>query len=158
MEYIELALKRPYPVSELQWRKGFKGGKDLVYIDARQVANRLDKIVGMFNWQDSYTETGSGMKICTISILYKGNWISKSDGAGDTGIEGEKGSISDAFKRCAARGWGIGRYLYFRGAFDANRIPAEWATPEGYDRIMAEINQKDIEQWKREYENAQKNG
>ena len=47
MEYIELALKRPYPVSELQWRKGFKGGKDLVYIDARQVANRLDKIVSI---------------------------------------------------------------------------------------------------------------
>ena len=87
MEYIELAFKRPYEVAEIQWRKGFKGGKDLAYLDARQVANRFDKVVGMFCWQDSYVETPSGMKICTISVLHKGNWISKSDGAGDTGIE-----------------------------------------------------------------------
>ena len=156
MEYIELAFKRPYEVAEIQWRKGFKGGKDLAYLDARQVANRFDKVVGMFGWQDSYVETGSGMKICTISILYKGKWISKSDGAGDTGIEADKGSMTSAFKRAASK-WGIGRYLYFRGCFDANRIPAEWATPEGYDRLMAKINQRDIEKWKKEYEDAQKN-
>ena len=66
MDYVELGFKRPYEVSEIQWRKGFKGGKDLAYLDARQVANRFDKIVGMFCWQDSYVETPSGMKICTI--------------------------------------------------------------------------------------------
>ena len=154
MHYIEMALKRPFPVAQLKWRKGFKGGKDLVYIDARDVANRLDEVVGMFNWQDEYTETNSGMKICTISVLHEGKWISKSDGAGDTGIESEKGSISDAFKRCASKGWGIGRYLYYPQAFDSSKKPTSWATPEGYDKLMADREGKSIEKWKQEYEQA----
>ena len=91
--------------------------------------------------------------ICTVSCHIKGNWISKSDGAGDTNIEGEKGGISDSFKRaCVA--WGIARYLYYPQSFDANRKPAEWATPEGYDKLMEKIHKKNIEQWRKEYESA----
>jgi hypothetical protein len=39
-------------------------------------------------------------------------WIEKSDGAPFTNFESFKGGISDAFKRVAASGYGIGRYLY----------------------------------------------
>ena len=40
-----------------------------------------------------------------------GEWVEKSDGAGATAFEGEKGAISDALKRAAVC-FGIGRYLY----------------------------------------------
>src|SRR3546814_7172992 len=72
--------------------------------------------------------TGKGRLICTISILCGDQWISKSDGAGDTAVEGEKGAISDAFKRCAVK-WGVGRYLY-----DIDAVWAECVTYESNGR------------------------
>lgn len=83
----------------------------LAYIDARDVMERLDAVCGPANWQDSYTETTRGRVICTISIRCGDTWVAKSDGAGDTDVEGDKGAISDAFKRAAVK-WGVGRYLY----------------------------------------------
>ena len=59
--------------------------------------------------------------------------IVKSDGAGDTDIEGEKGAISDALKRSAVL-LGIGAYLY-NDACEWSTY--KWATPEGYDKIIA---------------------
>ena len=38
-------------------------------------------------------------------------WIWRSDGAGDTQIESDKGAISDSFKRASVL-WGLGRGLY----------------------------------------------
>ena len=83
--------------------------------------------------------------ICKLSIRFyfkteevsKWNvsWVTKTDGADDTTIEGAKGGISDALKRAAVQ-FGIGRYLYHPSAFDANKKPASWATPEGYDELM----------------------
>jgi hypothetical protein len=97
----------------------------LAYADARDVMNRLDTVCGAHCWQDSYVESVRGRVICTISILIGDQWISKSDGAGDTAVEGEKGGISDAFKRAAVK-WGIGRYLYDMGA--------PWAECESYEK------------------------
>lgn len=97
----------------------------LAYIDARDVMNRLDKVVSPANWQDRYEETAKGRIVCTISICIDGHWINKSDGAGDTDYEGEKGAISDAFKRAAVK-WGIGRYLY--------DFPTPWVPCESYKK------------------------
>lgn len=83
----------------------------LAYMDARDVMDRLDAVCGPDGWQDAYVETEKGRVICTLSIRVGEQWISKSDGAGDTAVEGEKGGISDALKRAAVK-WGIGRYLY----------------------------------------------
>lgn len=83
----------------------------LAYMDARDVMDRLDSLCGPDGWQDTYSETQSGRVICTLTIRVGNEWIGKSDGAGDTAVEGEKGGISDAFKRAAVK-WGIGRYLY----------------------------------------------
>jgi hypothetical protein len=77
-------------------------------------------------------------------------WISRCDGADDTNIEGAKGGLSDAFKRAAVK-FGIGRYLYHPQAFNNNREPASWATPEGFDALMAEREEKEIEEWRKEY-------
>jgi hypothetical protein len=110
-------LSAPFPVDAIHWRaqtmtKDGGSALALAYIDARDVMDRLDAVCGPAGWQDSYTETPKGRLICTLSILSpEGEWISKSDGAGDTDVEGDKGAISDALKRAAVK-WGIGRYLY----------------------------------------------
>ncbi|MCM1497243.1 MAG: Rad52/Rad22 family DNA repair protein [Clostridium sp.] len=112
---LEDELKKPFPVEKLSWRVGNKN-KDktkanmLVYIDSRDVQDRLDEVCGINGWSDSYENVG-GRLVCTIAIHVEDGWTSKSDGAGDTDIEGEKGGLSDAFKRAAVK-WGIGRYLY----------------------------------------------
>jgi len=143
MNQIEIALKRPFPVSKLRWRKG-GGNKELVYITARDVMDRLDEVCGVDGWQTDFDFIGDRM-ICKLSIRFYhkteevskfiASWITKSDGADDTSIEGAKGGISDALKRAAVQ-FGIGRYLYHPSAFDANKKPASWATPEGYDELM----------------------
>ena len=129
-------LKRPFPISKLKWRKGPGGSGELVYIDARAVMNRLDEVMGQNMWQSKFDYVG-GRMICTISCYYStlNEWISKSDGADDSQIEGAKGGCYDSFKRAAVH-WGIGRYLYYPGAFDRNKNPAPWATPEGFDELM----------------------
>jgi hypothetical protein len=112
------ALAASFPPSAIHWRSqqvfernGQYSALALAYIDARDVMERLDAVCGPWGWQDSYIETTKGRVICSLSIAVDGQWISKSDGAGDTEVEGDKGGISDAFKRAGVK-WGIGRYLY----------------------------------------------
>ena len=136
MNKTEMALKRPF--KNVKWRKGYKNGKDLVYIDARDVMDRLDTVFGIDGWQTKYEYLG-GRMICNLSVRFDLEWITKSDGAGDSNIEGEKGGISDSLKRAAVL-LGIGRYLYNPNAFNANREPASWATPEGFDQLMEKRN------------------
>lgn len=129
------ALAAPFPPNSIHWRaqtltKAGDKALALAYLDARDVMNRLDEVCGPSNWQDKYEETAKGRVICSIGIhVYNGtstpNWIWKSDGAGDTAVEGEKGGISDAFKRAAVK-WGIGRYLY--------ALDAVWCPCESYER------------------------
>ncbi len=150
MNAIEIALKRPF--AKVKWRKGHGGSGDLCYIDARDLMDRLDQVVGPMNWSDEYKEV-MGRIVCTLSLRIKGEWVSKSDGADDTSIEGAKGGLSDAFKRAGVK-HGPARYLYYPGAFDANRNPAAWATPEGYDAIMAKRAKLELDKWREEYEKA----
>lgn len=122
-------LHAEFPRDAVSWRAQSltrDGSKALAlaYIDARDVMERLDDVCGPENWQDTYTETARGRVICTISILCGDTWVAKSDGAGNTDVEGDKGAISDAFKRAAVK-WGVGRYLY--------DIPAPWVPCETYD-------------------------
>lgn len=105
-EELEDRMKAPFPPDRVHFRTG-GGGNMLAYIDARDVMERLDAVVGPEGWEDSFVETPSGRIICRLTVL----GVSKSDGAGDTGFEAEKGAISDAFKRAAVK-HGIGRYLY----------------------------------------------
>lgn len=115
-------LSAPFPPEAIHWRSqqvfernGQHSALALAYIDARDVMDRLDAVCKPSGWQDSYIETPKGRVICSLSIMLpNGDWVSKSDGAGDTAVEGEKGGISDAFKRAGVK-WGIGRYLYALG-------------------------------------------
>lgn len=104
-------LKAPFHPNDIKTRKAFGGNKKILhYIDARTVMERLDLVVGEANWQSDVT-SADGKTICKLSIRIDDEWIHKTDGAGDTGIEADKGAISDAFKRAAVL-FGIGRYLY----------------------------------------------
>ena len=132
MSDIETRLKNPFPANAVHWRVGSttkdkSKGTALAYLNARDVMKRLDEVVGMENRKDCYAETPSGRLICTLKLRIDGEWIGKTDGAGDTNVEGEKGAISDAFKRAAVK-WGIGRYLYY--------LPAKWVEIDQYRKIQ----------------------
>lgn len=113
------ALRGPFRSDQISWRIGSTSDKNpdrpvgmaLAYIDARDVMDRLDEVCGPENWQDHYQETAKGRMMCTLSLRIDGEWIDKTDGAGDSDVESEKGAISDSLKRAAVK-WGIGRYLY----------------------------------------------
>lgn len=126
--FAELA--RPFSPEAIHWRSQSIAANGtsalaLAYIDARDVMARLDDVCGPANWQDRYTETPKGRIICTLSIRVGDEWIDKSDGAGNTDVEGDKGALSDALKRAAVK-WGIGRYLY--------DLPATWAECDSYEK------------------------
>lgn len=111
-------LAAPFPTESISWRLGSvknDGSKAmaLAYIDARDVMDRLDSVVGPGSWQDEYVNAGNGATCCRIGIYFHETqeWVWKSDGAGQTDVEGDKGQFSDAFKRAAVK-WGVGRYLY----------------------------------------------
>ena len=136
-------LAAEFPKNQIHWRAQTltrNGDKALAlaYLDARDVMDRLDDVCGPENWQYEISETPKGRVIGRIGINVNAHfavksddglepaperWVWKSDGAGDTAVEGEKGGISDAFKRAAVH-WGIGRYLY--------RLGAVWAPCKTY--------------------------
>lgn len=117
-------LAAPFPIEAVSWRVGSTsnkraGGKyplgttakALAYIDARDVMDRFDMVVGPDKWQSTFVNAGNGATCCQIGLYINGEWIWKADGAGQTNVEGDKGQFSDALKR-AAVSWGVGRYLY----------------------------------------------
>ncbi len=111
-------LSEPFPTDSISWRVGAmtadqSKGIGLAYIDARDVMDRLDKVVGCNNWQCRYTQSHTAT-VCEIGIAFDGEWVWKADGGGESDIEAEKGALSGAFKRAAVR-WGVGRYLYSLG-------------------------------------------
>lgn len=150
MDEIKRALEMPFPAERIHWRCGARTkdktkGIPLAYIDARDVMRRLDDVMG-FNWQNRYNLADSGLLVCEIGLKIGDEWLWRANGAGDTEVEAEKGKASDAFKRAAVQ-WGIGRYLYslpnvwlpidqYSKFTEAPKLP-EWATPEGYQKIMA---------------------
>lgn len=105
------------PIAEVQYRPA-PGGNRFAYIDARQVMDRLDKVVGPGNWQSHFFVQADGSVECTITVYnsskadvgYKNNPKAQP---GDNTYEYEplKAAYSDALKRAAVQ-WGIGRFLY----------------------------------------------
>lgn len=82
----------------------------VAYIDARQVMDLLDEVMGPENWQDHYREV-AGNVYCDLSLKINNEWVTKSDCGSQSNFEAEKGQASDAFKRAAVK-WGVGRFLY----------------------------------------------
>lgn len=121
-----VALRAPFAPHEHSWRaqqvtRDGNRAMALCYITSRAVQNRLDDVCTPAGWESQFAETATGRVIATITIDMGARWVAKSDGAGATAMEGEKGGLSDAFKRAAVM-WGIGRYLY--------ALPVVWAECE----------------------------
>jgi len=114
IDQIVKELSEPFPKDSIHWRVGATNRDKtkaiaLAYLDARDVMDRLDKVVGPSNWQNAY----QGLGCCGIGIkdFETGEWLWRWNGAGETKVEAEKGQASDSFKRAAVL-FGIGRYLY----------------------------------------------
>lgn len=116
-------LHKPFPAATVHWRaqtvtkartEGQYAALALAYIDARDVMDLLDRVCSPIYWQSEHFDAGGGKLGCRLGILVNGTWVWKSDGAGDTDVEAEKGAFSGALKR-AAVSWGVGRYLYDLG-------------------------------------------
>lgn len=128
-------------INPIRWKvQSMKYDKALIvpFIDARDVAKRLDEVVGPDKWCDEYysldvywpsddntwekkDETSDpGPKhsdirkalYCKVGIKFGDEWVFKSDMGDPTDIEPHKGESSDAFKRSCVK-WGIGRFLYY---------------------------------------------
>lgn len=111
-----------------------QAGRELRYITARTVMNRLDNVLGPENWWDSYTP-GENSVVCSLTIrLPSGECLAKSDAGGYAGMadsgDDDKSGYSDAFKRAAVK-FGIARYLYRDGVptFVQERIDAQPGSP-----------------------------
>lgn len=115
-------LHRPFHADAIHWRAQMvtkargegHAALALAYLDARDVMERLDSVCTPAFWQSEHFDGGNGKLGCRIGLYINGQWVWKSDGAGDTDVEAEKGAFSSALKR-AAVSWGIGRYLYDLG-------------------------------------------
>jgi hypothetical protein len=119
------ALAAPFPPDRVSFRVGSttadkSKGMALAYIDARDVYDRLDAVCGPGGWQCRYPHADK-KTVCDIGIKVGDEWVWKSNGAGDSDVEAEKGALSDAVKRAAVV-WGIGRYLY---DLDSPWVPIE---------------------------------
>ena len=128
---ITQRLKEPFDPKVISWRVGAtakdkSSGIALAYVDARDVMKRLDDVCGDL-WQAEYPFDGC----CRIGVKIGNEWVWRSNGAGETQVEGEKGKFSDAFKRAAVL-WGVGRYLYY--------LDNTWVKikPQGRSYVLAE--------------------
>jgi len=135
-------LSLPFPANKIHWRVGAtsgdkKKGIALAYVDARDVMQRLDEVVGRGNWQDDYPWSDGKKLVCRIGIKIDGEWVWKANGAGDTHVEAEKGAFSDAFKRAGVL-WGIAQYLY--------DLPNTWVELEAQGRsyVISKQAKKDL--------------
>ncbi len=119
---IFAALAAPFQGDEVRTRN--QAGRELQYVTARTVMNRLDEVLGPENWWDEYTPMANAV-ICRLTIrLPDGSTVSKSDAGGFSttadSSDYEKTGFSDAFKRAAVK-FGVSRYLYGDGVPDSIR-------------------------------------
>lgn len=109
-------LAHPFAPDKVSWRVGHTNqqktkGMALAYLDSRDVQDRLNEVCGA-DWQCEHIVANTGTKVtCRIGVKIEDHWIWRSNGAGETDFEADKGSYSDAFKRAAVM-FGVGRYLY----------------------------------------------
>jgi hypothetical protein len=136
---IQRALSAPFPPSVLGWKpQSVKGDRALAcaFIDARDVMDRLDEVLGVENWEDSYTVLAGGSVACRLTVRVGPAMITKEDvgSPSDQPDAGDKlkAAYSDALKRAAVK-YGIGRYLY--------SLPMQWCPFDPNKRQFTQLPQ-----------------
>src|SRR5215472_11423188 len=119
------ALAAPFEPEEVKLR--VQASRQLHYVTARTVMNRLDEVLGPENWWDDFVPLEHSV-ICRLTIrLPDGQILTKSDAGGYAGMadpgDDDKSGFADAFKRAAVK-FGVARYLYRDGvpAFVAQTV------------------------------------
>ncbi len=118
---IAAKLRAPIPIDRIEFRvHSIRTNKEhtkawailLAYKDARVDMDRLDEVLGPFNWERKSKRIGDTL-FCRVGICCPGEerFIWKEDAGVPSRTESEKGEASDAFKR-ACFNVGIGRELY----------------------------------------------
>ena len=118
IDQIADALAAPFERSEVKFKPQSVSGNRamaVAFVDARVVQDRLDDVLGVMGWQDSYECLPDGSVVCRLRIRLGDEWITKEDvgGQSEQPDEGDrrKAAFSDALKRAAVK-FGVGRYLY----------------------------------------------
>lgn len=128
------ALSEPFDPKQVEWKpQAVKGDRALAiaYVDARAVMDRLDKVLGLGNWQTSYREIPDGV-VCRLRVRVGGEWFEHEDVGSfseqpDSG-DRLKAAFSDGLKRVAVH-VGVGRYLY--------SLPSTWCDYDPAKRQFA---------------------
>lgn len=148
----------PFDERDIYFRVGPRNrdrtsGMPLAYIDARDVMDRLDKVVGPTNWGDTYHGAGNAV-VCELHVRNsEGEWLTKSDAASQAeshaeageGIDASKSAVSNAFKRAAVK-FGIGRYLYYAPKLWYPLQNQSWFSDETMHKIRL-----DFGSWQRDW-------
>jgi hypothetical protein len=115
---VAQALAAPFEATEVKFKpQAVSGNRALAvpFVDARVIQDRLDDVLGVMGWQDSYECLPDGAVVCRLRVRVGGEWITKEDvgGQSEQPDEGDrrKAAFSDALKRAAVK-FGVGRYLY----------------------------------------------
>ncbi len=162
MPTIEQQLREPLTIDKVEFRIGqVFCNKDksqawatlLAYKNARVDMDRLDDVLGPFNWQRKHQKI-DGVNYCSVGIRRPAEegecddpeaWVWKSDAGVESRTEAEKGEASDAFKR-ACFNIGIGRELYDYPDIFFELNEGEWYYDQNKDKAFASKSLR-IKRW-----------
>jgi hypothetical protein len=132
---LTAALAAAFQPEEVRFKPAAVSGNRalaLAYVDARAIQDRLDQVLGVMGWQDSYRCLQDGSVVCRLRVRLGDEWITKMDVGSPSeqpdGGDRLKAAFSDALKRAAVK-FGIGRYLY--------RLPQQWVDYDSHKRTFA---------------------
>jgi hypothetical protein len=132
VEAVTTALSAPFDAAQVKFKPAVVSGNRalaLAYVDARVIQDRLDDVLGVVGWQDSYRVLPDGSVMCRLRLKIGEQWIAKTDVGGQSeqpdGGDRAKAAVSDALKRAAVK-FGVGRYLY--------RLPQLWCDYDPHKR------------------------
>jgi hypothetical protein len=121
---IQEALAAPFPPENLGWKAQVVNGNRclaVAFIDARDVMQRLNDVLGIDGWEDAFDVLLDGNVQFRLRARIVNNWVTKSDvGAqSDQPDLGDrlKSAVSDGLKRAAVK-LGVAAYLY--------SLPTQW--------------------------------
>src|SRR5262245_44994456 len=82
IRHIQEALAAPFPEASLGWKpQSISGNRCLAvaYVDARDIEQRLDEVVGVDGWEDSFTLLPNGNVMCGLRCKIGDVWVTKCD-------------------------------------------------------------------------------
>src|SRR5262245_8022870 len=84
---LALALAAPFDPEEVKWKAQVVSGNRamvVAFVDARVIQDRLDEVLGVMGWQDSYESLPDGAVTCRLKIRVGDRWITKMDVGGQS--------------------------------------------------------------------------